>query len=162
MHISRNSADTPWPRAASVSVDRERLHVVLKDGRAISVPLKDWFDFLANATDRERQTFEIDRYGVGIWWEELDEGISVPSLFGLPENPPRPSRKSYSIRYRRSGSGWIAEIPDFESDVPAPSISAAKRDGRALLAMLLHVESLDKAGIEVVDEVEDATLVESR
>jgi hypothetical protein len=64
------------------------------------------------------------------------------------------------IHYRREGRRWIAEIPDFESWSPARSLAAAKREGREILAMLLNVDDLGQAGIEVIDEVESRTTVE--
>jgi hypothetical protein len=60
-----------------------RLHVTLVDGREVTVPL-NWFDWLANATDEQRSKVDLIEGGEGIWWEELDEGVSVPGLLGLP------------------------------------------------------------------------------
>src|SRR3970282_1799929 len=111
MSISSNRPLTPWPRAASVAVERERLRVSLKDGREIVVPV-DWFDFLTKATDEQRQRFRLDEYGAGTPWDELEDGISVPSLFGLPESPPRRILDRYVVEYRRDGRVWNAEIRD--------------------------------------------------
>jgi hypothetical protein len=144
---------TPWPRAASVAVERERLRVSLKDGREIVVPV-DWFDFLMKATDEQRQRFRLDEHGAAISWDELEDGISVPSLFGLPEHPPRTRGDRYILRYRHDGRRWIADLPDFNSWTPARTLTAAKREGRGLLAMLLDVDDLDAAGINVIDEVD--------
>jgi hypothetical protein len=74
------------PRASAVSVDASRLRVILEDGREIVVPLA-WFDWLALATEDERRDLRIVEGGAGIWWDHLDEGLSVPGLFGLPEYP---------------------------------------------------------------------------
>jgi hypothetical protein len=160
MSISSNNASAPWPRAASVAVEGERLSVALKDGREINVPV-DWFDFLASATDKQRQRFQVDEYGAAIYWDELEEGISVPSLFGLPENPPRTRQDSYVIDYRRDGRRWIAEIATLESWTWARTLNTAKRDARWLLARLLDVENLDTAGIQVVDEVHSPEAVKA-
>jgi hypothetical protein len=73
----------PYPTAVAANVDAERLHVVLADGRELSVPT-GWFAWLARASDAERKDLEIVEGGQGIWWRRLDDGISVPSLFGLP------------------------------------------------------------------------------
>jgi hypothetical protein len=62
------------------------LWVTLRDGRELSVPLT-WFDWLANATATQRQDLQILEDGAGIWWEQLDDGVSVPGLLGLPEYP---------------------------------------------------------------------------
>jgi len=69
-----------------VTVDASRLRVTLDDGREIVVPL-GWFDWLANATEDQRHDFRIVEGGAGIWWEQLEDGVSVPGLFGLPEYP---------------------------------------------------------------------------
>jgi Protein of unknown function (DUF2442) len=55
------------------------------DGREISVPL-DWFPRLQQATDEERQRWELIGNGVGIHWEAIDEDISVAGLLGLPND----------------------------------------------------------------------------
>jgi len=71
--------------ATKVYFDRERLHVCLADGREISVPLS-WFPRLQNATDKERQQWELIGPGVGLHWESIDEDISVAGLLGLPND----------------------------------------------------------------------------
>ena len=52
----------------------------------VSVPL-DWFDWLVGAEPAQRDDLKIIEGGAGIWWEQLDDGVSVPGLLGLPENP---------------------------------------------------------------------------
>jgi hypothetical protein len=74
------------PRAVKARVEAERLRVVLDDGREISVPVR-WFDWLAGATDSQRRDMRIAEGGAGIWWPQLDDGVSVPGLLGLPESP---------------------------------------------------------------------------
>lgn len=142
----------PWPSAKSVRLYETRLYVGLRDGREIAVPLAS-FPFLADATEPQRQDFRVDEDGRSITWAALNDSISVPLLFGLPEHPPYPRRDRYVIRYRREGRRWIAEIPDFESWAPARSLAAAKREGREVLA-LLNVDDLAAAGVSVVDEVQ--------
>ena len=72
-------------QATSVYFDAERIHVRLSDGREISAPL-DWFPRLYNATDKQRQQWELIGRGVGIHWEAIDEDISVAGLLGLPND----------------------------------------------------------------------------
>ena len=43
-----------------------------------------WWDWLAGATDAQRSDLAIIEGGQGIWWDQLDDGLSVPGLFGLP------------------------------------------------------------------------------
>ena len=80
-----SSAAISPPRATSVAVDGDALRVTVEDGRQIAVPVL-WFDWLSRASDAERLDFQIIGGGAGIWWERLDDGISVPWLFGLPED----------------------------------------------------------------------------
>jgi Protein of unknown function (DUF2442) len=70
------------PRATSAAVEVDRLRVSLEDGRGLSVPL-DWFGWLAAASDEQRRDVHVIEYGLGLWWEALDEGVSVPWLLGL-------------------------------------------------------------------------------
>jgi hypothetical protein len=62
---------------ADVRFDRERMHVLLQDGREISVPLW-WYPRLLKATPAQRAAFEIGRFG--IHWEEIDEDIELAGL----------------------------------------------------------------------------------
>ena len=79
------SAPDPRPRATSAVVADDRLRVALEDGRELSVPLA-WFRWLEGATDAQRADLEVIEYGLGIWWEALDEGVSVRWLLGLPHH----------------------------------------------------------------------------
>ena len=79
------SAPDLRPRASSAVIDADRLRVALEDGRELSVPLA-WFRWLDDATDEQRADVGIIEYGLGIWWEALDEGVSVPWLLGLPHH----------------------------------------------------------------------------
>jgi hypothetical protein len=72
-----------YPSATAVEVGPEWLRVDLRDGRRLFVPVT-WFDWLARADEPELADFEIIEGGQGIWWNTIDEGLSVPGLFGLP------------------------------------------------------------------------------
>jgi hypothetical protein len=76
------------------------MHVVLVDGRELSVPLA-WFPRLAAASVEQRRGFELLDQGVELRWEEIDEDISVPNLLGVP--------------YENSRAG----VADLESRAPA-------------------------------------------
>ena len=71
------------PTATAAGVIADRLHVTLADGRELLVPLV-WFDWLAAASEADRADLELIEGGEGIWWEKLDDGVSVPGLLGLP------------------------------------------------------------------------------
>ena len=79
------SAPELRPRARSAAIETDRLLVTLEDGRELSVPL-EWFRWLDGASDAQVADLEIIEFGLGIWWESLDEGVSVPFLLGLPHH----------------------------------------------------------------------------
>jgi hypothetical protein len=154
MNTSINDVWRNWPRAVAVHADAERLRVELTDGREISLPFT-WFDFLAGATDKQRQDFRILERGAGIWWEEIDEGVSVPGLLGLPEYPPPdPDVRSYVVDYRAGDQGWDGDIRGTTFSTSGRSLAVTKRRARELLRGYLNVPDLDEAEIEVVDNVQ--------
>lgn len=66
-------------RIAAARIEGELLAVDLADGRSISAPLA-WFPRLFNASDADRQAFEISGGGYGLHWPSLDEDISTEGL----------------------------------------------------------------------------------
>lgn len=154
MSTSTSNAWPTWPRASAAGVESERLRVELTDGREISVPL-DWFDWLAGATENQRQDFRIVEDGAGIWWEPLEDGISVPSLLGLPEYPPPdPNVRTYVVCYRFADEAWIAEVRGTHFSTFGRTLTVAKRRARELLCAYLELKDLHAAGIKVVDEAD--------
>jgi hypothetical protein len=65
--------------AQEITFDDEMMHVTLKDGRVISVPLI-WFPILADSTVAQLEHYEIGGGGVSLHWPELDEDLSVANL----------------------------------------------------------------------------------
>lgn len=65
--------------AKEVKFDSEFMHVLLTDGRIISVPII-WFPLLRGATIEQRQQYEIGGGGISLHWPELDEDLSVANL----------------------------------------------------------------------------------
>ncbi|WP_339057755.1 DUF2442 domain-containing protein [Candidatus Regiella endosymbiont of Tuberolachnus salignus] len=63
--------------AKTVRFDEYHLWVELSDARTLGVPLS-WFPKLLNASDTERNQFELSARG--IHWENLDEDISIVGL----------------------------------------------------------------------------------
>lgn len=162
MSTSTASRLMPWPRAVSARVASGQLVVRLLDGRELAVPV-DEFDFLAAGTDAERQQLELVGGGAGIWWDLLDDGVSVPGLFGLPESPPRdPDAREYVVRYRRDEKGWIAEVEGMDLSTVGGTLAVAKRHARELLRMFLQVRDLAAAGIGVIDQVDSTEPVQAR
>ena len=67
------------PLVTDVAFQDDALHVVLSDGRELSVPL-EWFPRLRDATDEQRRNWRLIGRGVGIHWEDVDEDVSVRGL----------------------------------------------------------------------------------
>ena len=65
--------------AVGAQIDERDLHVRMKYGRTISVPLS-WFPRLADASAEERADWRLIGDGEGIHWRQLDEDISIAAL----------------------------------------------------------------------------------
>lgn len=63
-----------------VRFDAEYIYVLLNDGTEKSHPLR-WFDRLWNATQEQREKYEIGPWGDDIHWEELDEDLSLEGFY---------------------------------------------------------------------------------
>lgn len=72
------------PRASDVRCAEHKLHMTLTDGREIAVPLA-WLPRLEQASTTEREQWRLIGDGSGIRRDAIDEDISVPALFGLPD-----------------------------------------------------------------------------
>ena len=71
-------------RVEDVHVTSDRLEVLLKDGRKISVPLA-WYPRLEAAVAEDRAIWEPCAAGYGIHWPTIDEDLSVEGLLkGTP------------------------------------------------------------------------------
>jgi len=70
------------PLAVDVRTAADILHVVLADGREISVPLA-WFPRLLNAKEEQQRQWRLIGGGIGIHWPLIDEDISVESLLAI-------------------------------------------------------------------------------
>lgn len=66
-------------RAMAVQVTQDELIVSLTDGRKIAVPLA-WFPRLLQASEAQRNQWELLGEGMGIHWNEIDEDLSVAGL----------------------------------------------------------------------------------
>ena len=65
--------------AKNVVVTSDTLIAELDDGRSISVPLA-WYPRLVDATDGERNNFQLIGNGEGVHWPDLDEDISIENM----------------------------------------------------------------------------------
>ncbi|NBC19218.1 MAG: DUF2442 domain-containing protein [Bacteroidetes bacterium] len=66
-------------RIRRVEVTADMLTLYLDDGRMVGMPT-GWSPRLTNASDAERQHFEIIGHGTGLHWPDLDEYVSVRSI----------------------------------------------------------------------------------
>jgi len=72
------------PRLLNAQITQDEIIAHLVDGRTISVPLM-WSWRLSEASEAQRQHFEILGDGQGIHWPDLDEDISVEGMmYGTP------------------------------------------------------------------------------
>jgi hypothetical protein len=65
--------------AKAVDFDEDMMHVLLTDGRRLSVPIT-WFPLLLKASPEQRTKCEIGGGGSSLHWPELDEDLSVAGL----------------------------------------------------------------------------------
>ncbi len=65
--------------AVDVRVDDRMLHVLLRDGREVAVPL-DWFPRLQAADAQARADWRLIGDGEGVHWPRIDEDVSVAGL----------------------------------------------------------------------------------
>lgn len=80
----------PQPFATGITVSHQALHLVLADGREITVPVAR-FPRLHRAAPAEFANWRMIGGGIGIHWPELDENISTESLLSTPQTVgPRP------------------------------------------------------------------------
>ncbi|ASC73683.1 hypothetical protein XM38_046550 [Halomicronema hongdechloris C2206] len=67
------------PLALQVSVTDKNLIVDLVDGRSLIVPLS-WYPRLLQASQKERQNWQLLGDGYAIEWVDLDEHIGIEGL----------------------------------------------------------------------------------
>ena len=77
--MSISVVKSPQAFARDVRFDEHMMHVVLEDGRCISIPI-EWFPRLRNASERQRKRWRLIGHGLGIHWSDLDEDLSVAAL----------------------------------------------------------------------------------
>lgn len=79
------------PRILTIEVTDDEIIAHLVDGRTISVPLV-WSWRLSEATQEQRQHWEILGDDQGGHWPDIDEDISVEGMLnGAPAHRPRTS-----------------------------------------------------------------------
>jgi hypothetical protein len=84
MITSASNIDTQV-QAKGVCFEGNILHILLSDGREISLPIDqmDWLKWLANASPEQRAKWTIEPGGFAVYWEELDDGFEIEHLLSL-------------------------------------------------------------------------------
>ncbi len=98
------------PTVLDVAVSDDKLSVTLSDGRALSVP-SSWYPRLAHATAAERASWTIIDSGAGVYWQDLDEDLSLAGL--LAGTPSQESQESLTR--------WLARRSDARSSADSAS-----------------------------------------
>jgi len=84
-----NTVASNEPRIRHLQVTNDSIIAQLSDGRTISVPIA-WSWRLSEATEKQRNNFEIIGNGQGVHWADLDEDISAwGMLYGIPARRPK-------------------------------------------------------------------------
>jgi hypothetical protein len=84
-------------RVSGVEFTEDTLSVALMDGRVITIPLV-WYPRLLDATEAERNNWQISGGGYGIHWPDVDEDLSTE---GLLRGAPAP--RKHSVKRKQSG-----------------------------------------------------------
>lgn len=58
------------------------------DGKVYRIDIADQSERLRNATQQQREHFEISAAGYGIHWPDVDEDLSIDGLIGVRHTPP--------------------------------------------------------------------------
>ncbi|QWR77089.1 DUF2442 domain-containing protein [Candidatus Magnetomonas plexicatena] len=76
-------------RIKDIKIIDDEIMAFLIDGRIISVPIA-WSWRLSEATQQQRDRYEIIGDGQGVHWPDIDEDISVDGmLHGVPARNPK-------------------------------------------------------------------------
>ena len=109
MHILRfgmitSTIESGVPVATNITATNETLTVELADGRIVSVPLNG-YPRLVHATPEERNNWELHAAGQHIYWEDLDEDISVEDLIVGRRSGERQASFKRWLEARKAGRG---------------------------------------------------------
>lgn len=84
MIISANNINLQV-QAKDVRFEGNILHIVLSDGREVSIPINqmEWLAWLAKASEEQRGKWTIEPGGFAIYWEDLDDGVEIEHILSL-------------------------------------------------------------------------------
>jgi len=77
-----------YHQVTNVHFEGAVLHLTI-DGQAKTFHLREISPTLFQASEQERQRFEISPSGYGIHWPLLDEDLSIDGLLGIVHTPPK-------------------------------------------------------------------------
>jgi hypothetical protein len=77
----------PYHVITNVAVSNDKLSLII-DGKAYLYFFSEMTSRLSNASEVERERFEISPSGYGIHWPLLDEDISIDGLLGVAHDLP--------------------------------------------------------------------------
>jgi len=66
-------------RIRRVNVTEDMVTLYLEDGRVVGMPTV-WSPRLSDASEPERQNYELIGHGAGLHWPDLDEYVSVRAI----------------------------------------------------------------------------------
>jgi len=78
----------------SVQFEGQRLRISV-DGEDHEFQLSDISERLANASELERNKYQISPSGYGIHWPSIDEDLSIDGLLGIQHD--RPKKKAVPV-----------------------------------------------------------------
>lgn len=145
----------PDERVQHVMVNQDLLHLLLRDGRHLIVPL-EWFPRLQTASPVQRENWEIIGGGFVVRWPEIDEDLEITGLLAgnaAPERRDATSIEAAQIRdYRHRANLSQAElaeqlgvrqatVSDWEKGKSVPSPLASGRLVDAMRKLELAAES---------------------
>ncbi|MBC7809762.1 MAG: DUF2442 domain-containing protein, partial [Burkholderiales bacterium] len=84
--VIRQQRELYRDQPVSIEFHSGKMWVTLADGRTIGTPLA-WYPFLMKATPQQREMTRLERRG--IWWMELDEGLSIVGLLEGRQGSPK-------------------------------------------------------------------------
>jgi len=58
------------------------------DGKDYRIDISSKAERLRNATQKQRENFEISPAGYGIYWADVDEDLSIDGLIGVKHSSP--------------------------------------------------------------------------
>ena len=85
MYFTENNIrHTTMAKIEKLWFDSGRIWIMTDEGQTLSRPLEA-FPTLKDATEDQRQSFKIGRFGNAIRWEEIDEDIHISNFYETEE-----------------------------------------------------------------------------